>query len=144
MGTEDHKDITDVLKAVQEIGRIQLLDPKAPNEDAATPAVAATQRLNTIESPSTSIDPAGRPLVSTPQVVPTLDPSPSTPHPSLHPPHIYPLAPPSLYPSYIHPLVCSITTCRNPMGTTCQSPMGIGTSSTIMPFFMTHSARCLG
>ena len=42
VGTEDHKDITDVLKAVQEIGRIQPLDPEALNEDVATPATAAT------------------------------------------------------------------------------------------------------
>ena len=36
MSTEDHQDITDVLTAVQVIGRVQPLDPKAPNEEAAT------------------------------------------------------------------------------------------------------------
>ena len=42
VGTEDHKDITDVLTAVQVIGRVQPPDPEAPNEEAATPAAAAT------------------------------------------------------------------------------------------------------
>ena len=40
MGTEDHKDIIDVLNAMQEIGRVRPLDLEAPNEDAATPAAA--------------------------------------------------------------------------------------------------------
>ncbi|XP_075674774.1 serine/threonine-protein phosphatase 7 long form homolog [Castanea sativa] len=53
VGTEDHKDITDVLKAVQEIGRVQPPIPEAPNEEAATPAAAPTQ------SPSTSRAPVG-------------------------------------------------------------------------------------
>ena len=42
MGTEDYKDITDVLKAVHEIDRVQPPIPKASNEEAATPAAAAT------------------------------------------------------------------------------------------------------
>ena len=42
MGTEDHQDITDVLTAVQVIGRVRPSDPEAPNEEAATPAAAAT------------------------------------------------------------------------------------------------------
>ena len=42
VGTEDHQDITDVLIAVQVIGRVWPLDPKAPNKEAATPAAAAT------------------------------------------------------------------------------------------------------
>ena len=42
MATEDHQDITDVLRAVQVIGHVRPLDPKAPNEEAATPAAAAT------------------------------------------------------------------------------------------------------
>ena len=42
MGTEDHQDITDVLTAVQVIGRVRLSDPEAPNKEAATPAAAAT------------------------------------------------------------------------------------------------------
>ena len=90
VGTEDHKDITDVLTAVHEINRVNI--PEAPNEEAATPG-----GLSTTEGPSKSTIPAecpSRPLVATPQVVPTLDPSPSTPHPSLSPtipsPHIHP------------------------------------------------------
>ncbi|KAL0010015.1 hypothetical protein SO802_005123 [Lithocarpus litseifolius] len=59
VGTEDHKDITDVLKAVQEIGRVQPPIPEASNEEATTPAAAATQRPSTAESPSTSTAPAG-------------------------------------------------------------------------------------
>ena len=42
VGTEDHQDITDVLTAVQVIGRVRPSDPEAPNEEAATPAAAAT------------------------------------------------------------------------------------------------------
>ncbi|KAK7839895.1 hypothetical protein CFP56_017408 [Quercus suber] len=84
VGTEDLKDITDVLNAVQEIGRVRPPDPEAPNEDVATLAATPTQRPSTTKSPSTSTAPTGRPPVATPQVVPTPDPSPST--------HIHPLA----------------------------------------------------
>ncbi|XP_075645274.1 serine/threonine-protein phosphatase 7 long form homolog [Castanea sativa] len=42
VGTEDHKDITDVLKAMQEIGRVQPPIPEAPNEEAATLVTAPT------------------------------------------------------------------------------------------------------
>ena len=55
VGAEDHKDIIDVLNAVQEIGRVQPSDPEASNKDVATPAAAATQRPRTTESPSTKI-----------------------------------------------------------------------------------------
>ena len=41
MGMEDHKNITDVLKAIQEIDHVQPLIPEALNEEAATP----TQQL---------------------------------------------------------------------------------------------------
>ena len=88
VGTEDHKDIIDVLEAVHEIGRVQPLELEASNEEAATPAAAPTQRPSTTESSSTSTAPAGRclsPPVATLQVVRTLDPSPSTPHPTLSP-----------------------------------------------------------
>ena len=101
VGTEDHKDIIDVLEAVHEIGRVQPPKLEASNEEAATPAATLTQRPSTTESPSTSTAPVGRclsPLVATPQVVRTLDPSPSTPHPSLSPtPH------PSLSPTIPSP-----------------------------------------
>ena len=69
MGTEDHKDITDVLTAVHEIDRVQPPIPEAPNEEAATPAGPSTS-----EVPSTSTAPArcpSRPPVATPRVVPT-------------------------------------------------------------------------
>ena len=36
VGAKDHKDITDVLETVHEIGRIQPLKPEAPNKEAAT------------------------------------------------------------------------------------------------------------
>ena len=39
---EDHKNITDVLKVVQEIGRVQPPIPEASNKEAATPVAAAT------------------------------------------------------------------------------------------------------
>ena len=95
MGTEDHKDITDVLEAVHEIGRVQPPEPKASNEEAATPAAEPTQRPSTIETPSTSTAPAGRSPVATPRVVL----SPTIP---LHPPHIHPLAHhPFTYPTSI-------------------------------------------
>ena len=38
VATKDHKDITDMLKAVQEIGRVRMPNPKAPNKEAAIPA----------------------------------------------------------------------------------------------------------
>ncbi|KAK7844701.1 hypothetical protein CFP56_010604 [Quercus suber] len=41
-GTEDHKDIIDVLIAVQAIGYVRPPDPEAPNEEVATPMVAPT------------------------------------------------------------------------------------------------------
>ena len=85
MGTEDHQDITDVLTAVQVIGRVRPPDPEAPNEEAATTAAAATQRPSTTESPSTSTTPTRRLPLRTPRLVPTPDPPPPTPHPSLSP-----------------------------------------------------------
>ena len=42
MGTKDHQDIIDVLTAVQAIGCVRPPDPEVPNEEAATPAEAAT------------------------------------------------------------------------------------------------------
>ena len=92
VGMEDHKDIIDVLEAVHEIGCVRRQEPEAPNEEAATPVTAPTQR------PSTSTAPAGRcsrPLVATPQVVPTLNPSPSTAHPSVSPTIPSPISHPS-------------------------------------------------
>ena len=80
MGTEDHTDITDVLTAVHLLDCVQPPIPEGSNEEAATPAGPSTT-----EGPSTSLAPAGCPsrlLVATPRVVPTPDPSPSTPHPS--------------------------------------------------------------
>ena len=67
MGTEDYKDITEVLTAVHAIERVQPPIPEAPNEEAATPA-----------GPSMSTTPTGcrlRPPVTTLRVVPTPDPS---------------------------------------------------------------------
>ena len=66
VGMEDHQDITDVLTAVQVIGRIRPPDPEAPNEEAATLTAAATQRPSTTESPSTSTAPTRRLPVRTP------------------------------------------------------------------------------
>ena len=66
MGTEDHQDITDVLTAVQVIGRVRPSDPEVPNEEAATPVAAATQRPSTTESPSTSTAPTRRLPIRTP------------------------------------------------------------------------------
>ena len=80
VGTEDHKDIINVLETVHEIGRVRPRESEAPNKEAATPAAVPTQRPSTTESPSTSTAPVGRysrPHVATPQGVPTLDPSPS-------------------------------------------------------------------
>ncbi|KAF3957633.1 hypothetical protein CMV_017375 [Castanea mollissima] len=77
VGTEDHKDITEVLTAVHAIERVQPPIPEAPNEEVPTPT-----------GPSTSTTPAGcrpRPPVASPRVVPTPDPSPCTPHPSPSP-----------------------------------------------------------
>ena len=42
MGTEDYKNITDVLKAIQEIDHVQPPIPEAPNEEAAIPTAVAT------------------------------------------------------------------------------------------------------
>ncbi|KAK7855805.1 hypothetical protein CFP56_026467 [Quercus suber] len=100
VGMKDHKDITDVLEVMHEIGRVQPPNSEASNVEVATPAVVATQRPSTTESPSTSTAPARHcscPPVATPQVVPTPDPSPSTPHPSLRPtiPSPIPHPPPS-------------------------------------------------
>ncbi|XP_030946469.1 vegetative cell wall protein gp1-like [Quercus lobata] len=82
VGTPDYKDITDVLKAVNEIDRVQTHIPEAPNKEAATPEATSTER----PSMSTTLARHGScPLVATPQVVPTPDPSPSTPHPSPSP-----------------------------------------------------------
>ncbi|KAK7839310.1 hypothetical protein CFP56_018118 [Quercus suber] len=58
VGTEDHKDITEVLTAVYAIERVQSPIPRAPNEEAATPV-----------GPSTSTAPAEcrlRPPIATP------------------------------------------------------------------------------
>ncbi|KAF3968448.1 hypothetical protein CMV_007669 [Castanea mollissima] len=98
VGTEDHKDITDVLNAVQEIGRVQPPIPEAPNEEAATPAAAPTQ------SPSTSralVGRGSRSPVATPRVVPTPDPHPSTPNPSPSPTIPSPIPHPSPSPTTI-------------------------------------------
>ncbi|XP_050273114.1 vegetative cell wall protein gp1-like [Quercus robur] len=80
---EDHKDIIDVLTVVHLLDRVQPPIPEALNEEAATPAGQSS-----IEGPSTSTALAECPSrlpVATPWVVPTPDPSPSTPHPSLSP-----------------------------------------------------------
>ncbi|XP_075634920.1 uncharacterized protein LOC142607354 [Castanea sativa] len=106
VGTEDHKDIIDVLKAVQEIGRVQPPIPEAPNEEAATPAAAPTQSPSpsTFKRPSTSRAPArcgSHQPVATPRVVPTPDPHPSTPHPSPSPTIPLPIPYPSPSPTTI-------------------------------------------
>ncbi|KAF3963547.1 hypothetical protein CMV_012072 [Castanea mollissima] len=101
VGTEDHKDITDVLKAMQEIGRVQPPIPEAPNEEAATPSAAPTQ------SPSTSrasIGRGSRSPVATPRVVPTPDPHPSTPNPSPSPTIPSPIPHPSPSPTIPSPI----------------------------------------
>ncbi|KAF3966587.1 hypothetical protein CMV_009322 [Castanea mollissima] len=128
VGTEDHKDITNVLKAVQEIGCVQPPILEALNEEATTPAAVATQSPSTTERPSTSRAPTGhgsrsttkRPstsralvgrgshlLVATPRVVPTPNPSPSTSHPSPSPtiplPSPHPSPSPTIPPSTPHP-----------------------------------------
>ena len=95
VGTEDHKDITDVLTAVHFLDRVQPPIPEALNEEVATPAGPSTT-----EGPSTSTNPTGCPSrlpITTPQVVLTPHPSPSTPHPSLSPtiPSPTPHPPPS-------------------------------------------------
>ncbi|KAF3972561.1 hypothetical protein CMV_003939 [Castanea mollissima] len=98
VGTEDHKDITDVLNAVQEIGRVQPPIPEALNEEAATPAVAPTQ------SPSTSralVGRGSRSSAATSRVVPTPDPHPSTPNPSPSPTIPSPIPHPSPSPTTI-------------------------------------------
>ena len=107
VGTEDHQDITDVLTAVQVIGRIRPPDPEAPNEEAATLTAAATQRPSTTESPSTSTTPTIHLPVRTPRLVPTSDPPPPTPHPSLSPtipsPTLHPSCSPTITPPTPHP-----------------------------------------
>ncbi|KAF3967255.1 hypothetical protein CMV_008721 [Castanea mollissima] len=110
VGTEDHNDIIDVLKAVQEIGRIQSPIPEASNEEADTPVAVAIQSLSTTERPSTSKTPARRgshPPVATPRVVPTPDLSLSTPHPSPSPtipsPTTHPSPSPTISPPTPHP-----------------------------------------
>ncbi|XP_075658619.1 uncharacterized protein LOC142628393 [Castanea sativa] len=100
VGTEDHKDITDVLNAVQKIGRVQPPIPEAPNEEAATPAAAPTQS----PSPSTSralVGRGSRSSVATPRVVPTPDPHPSPPNPSPSPTIPSPIPHPSPSPTTI-------------------------------------------
>ena len=77
MGIPYYKDITNVLKTVNEIDHVRGHISKALNEEAATPEEAATER------PSMSTTPIGhgsRLPVVTPRVVPTLDPSPPTPY----------------------------------------------------------------
>ncbi|XP_075664281.1 uncharacterized protein LOC142633904 [Castanea sativa] len=105
VGTEDHKDITEVLTAVHAIERVQPPIPEALNEEAATPTGPSTT-----EGPSTSTAPARcRPFrpVATPRVVPTPDPSPSTPHPSTSPtipsPTPHPSPRPTIPPPTPHP-----------------------------------------
>ena len=110
MGTPDYKDITDVLKAVNEIDRVQPHIPEAPNEEAATPEAVFIERPSTTERPSMSIAHAGhgsRSPVATVRVVPTLEPSPSTPHPSPCPnipsPTPHPSPTPNIPPPTPHP-----------------------------------------
>uniref|UniRef100_A0A7N2MG49 Uncharacterized protein n=1 Tax=Quercus lobata TaxID=97700 RepID=A0A7N2MG49_QUELO len=109
VGTEDHQDIIDVLTAVQAIGRVRPRDPEVPNEEAATPAAAATQRPSITESPSTSTAPNRHLHVRTPRVVPISDPPPPTPHPSLSPtipsPTLHPSRSPTIPPLIPHPCV---------------------------------------
>ena len=102
MATEDYKDIIEVLTAVHAIERVQPPIPEAPNEKAATPTAVATQRPSTTERPSTSTASAERGSrlpIATPQVVPTLDPSPSTSHPSPSPTIPSPIPHPSPHPT---------------------------------------------
>ena len=82
VGTLDYKDITDVLKAVNEIDRVHGHIVKAPNEEASTLEVAATERSSTSTAPTRH---GYVQCVATPQVVPSPDPSPPTPHPSPSP-----------------------------------------------------------
>ena len=107
VGTEDHQDITDVLIAVQAIGRVRPPDPKVPNEEAATLAAAATQRPSTTESPSTSTAPTRRLPIRTPRLVPTPDPPPPTLHLSLSPtipsPTLHPSRSSTIPPPIPHP-----------------------------------------
>uniref|UniRef100_A0A7N2LWC9 RRM domain-containing protein n=1 Tax=Quercus lobata TaxID=97700 RepID=A0A7N2LWC9_QUELO len=131
VGTEDYKDIIDVLEAVHEIGRVQPPEPEAPNEEAATPVATPTQRPSTTESPSTSTAPAGRcsrPPVATPQVFPTLDPSPSSSHPSLSPTIPSPTPHPSLSPTIPSPTSHPSPSPTIPLSTPHESP-----SPTIRP-----------
>ncbi|KAL0006724.1 hypothetical protein SO802_008226 [Lithocarpus litseifolius] len=130
VGTEDHKDIIDVLKAMQEIGHVQPPIPEAPNEEAATPAAVATQRPSTTKSPSTSTAPAGRhsrPPIATPRVVPTPDPSPSTPHPSPSPTIPSPTPHPSPSPTIPSPIP------HPPLSPTIPSPTPLPSPSPTIP-----------
>ncbi|KAF3961442.1 hypothetical protein CMV_013932 [Castanea mollissima] len=120
VGTKDHKDITDVLKAVQEIGRVQPPIPKALNEEAATPMAAPTQSPSTFERPSKSRAPTGRgscPPVTTQRVVPTPDPHPS-PSPTIPSPIPHPSPSPTIPSSIPHPSL-SPTTIPSPMPHPC-------------------------
>ncbi|XP_050290355.1 serine/threonine-protein phosphatase 7 long form homolog [Quercus robur] len=125
VGTEAHNDIINVLEAVHEIGRVRPREPEGPNEPAATPAAAPTQRPSTTESPSTSTAPTGRcsrPPVATPQVLPTLDPSPSTAHPSLSPTIPSPTPHPSVSPTIPSPTSHPSPTPTIPLATPHESP----------------------
>nr|XP_023871646.1 uncharacterized protein LOC111984251 [Quercus suber] len=104
VGMEEHKDIAQVLTAVHHMDRVQPPIPEALNEEATTPAGPSTT-----EGPSTSTTPTkcpSRPLVATPQVVPTPDSSPYTPYasPSFTIPAFPSHSSPTLtIPSYTHP-----------------------------------------
>ena len=88
MGTPDYKDITNVLKAMNEIDHVQAQIPEAPNEEVGTPVATATKRLSTIERPSTSTAPARRG-----SRLPVATLGLSLPLIPLYPPHIHLLAP---------------------------------------------------
>ena len=75
VGTLDYKDITDVLKAVNEIDRVHGHIVKASNEEASTLEVAATERSSTSTAPARH---GYVQCVATPPVVPSPDPSPPT------------------------------------------------------------------
>ena len=78
VGTLDYKDITDVLKAVNEINCVRGHIAKAPNKEASTLEVAATERSSTSTAPARH---GYVQCVATPQVVP----SPDIPSPTSHP-----------------------------------------------------------
>ena len=76
VGTPDYKDITDVLKAVNEIECVRGHIVEAPNEEATTLEAAAVER------PSMSTAPTKRGLhqhVAIPRIIPSPNPSPLTP-----------------------------------------------------------------